>query len=465
MENKISGRAWVALGVAALIFISGCVGSIRDPGGTYPGRYNVATESVFMIFSNIWSDWVAIAIMMLMLAVLFVGLAYMVSFVIGDEALRTWSKMELVQVFLSALVITAALAGVAVGTMVMEQVSRVDPQARLICPLYERVWPCHVALGINYLDILFMSAEDNAKQLITFNSYLMPVATLNFNFSTMVGLRGMRTTAPFMGLTMMGESLASVFDMLVKTMIAIRFQQFILDMIVHYMFPALLVMGLLLRILFFTRKLGGLLIALALSLYFVLPTMYAMNGWVLYSWAVGYDRGYDPLQENVLFDVKFDDTGLSHLGFENRVSESRTLKEQFSGVAGARYGSYRGNDRGERVPGAPDIPPNLNICVDGQNEVPEIGALERFWDWFTDKVFGIAGAINLVLYIMDLVFLTPTGAEFFLGPNGFIGNLAKLFLFSLVIPFIGIMATIASTKALSPMLGGDVEIAGLTHLV
>ncbi len=465
MESKISGRAWVALGVAALILISGCVGSISDPEGTFPrGRYpgyNAATGKVFMIFSNIWSGWVAIAIMMLMLAVLFVGLAYMVSFVIGDEALRTWSKMELVQVFLSALVITAALAGVAIGTMVMEQVSRVDPQAELICQLYERLWPCHVALGINYLDILFMSAEDNAKQLITFNSYLMPVATLNFNFSTMVGLRGMRTTAPFMGLTMMGESLASVFDMLVKTMIAIRFQQFILDMIVHYLFPALLVMGLLLRILFFTRKLGGLLIALALSLYFVLPTMYAMNGWVLYSWA----GPYDPLEENVLFEVEFDDAGLSHLGFENRVSESRTLKEQYEGVAGTRYESYRPSERGEGVPGAPDIPPNLNICVQRQNEVPEIGALERFWDWFTDKVFGIAGAINLVLYIMDLVFLTPTGAEFFLGPNGFIGNLAKLFLFSLVIPFIGIMATIASTKALSPMLGGDVEIAGLTHLI
>ena len=36
---------------------------------------------------------------------------------------------------------------------------------------------------------------------------------------------------------------------------------------------------------------------------------------------------------------------------------------------------------------------------------------------------------------------------------------------ALVIPLISILVTIAFIKGLSPLLGGDVEIAGLTHLI
>ncbi len=62
-------------------------------------------------------------------------------------------------------------------------------------------------------------------------------------------------------------------------------------------------------------------------------------------------------------------------------------------------------------------------------------------------------------------FWIALGNDELLGFNGVIDNLAKILIFSLVAPFIAIMVSLASAKVLSPMLGGDVEIAGLTRLI
>ncbi|MCL6089353.1 MAG: hypothetical protein M1530_04305 [Candidatus Marsarchaeota archaeon] len=67
---------------------------------------------------------------------------------------------------------------------------------------------------------------------------------------------------------------------------------------------------------------------------------------------------------------------------------------------------------------------------------------------------GWGGAIKVALYGDEL-----------LGYNGVIDNVAKIMIFSLIAPFIAIMVMLAFIKVLSPLLGGDVEIAGLTKLI
>ncbi len=409
-------------------------------------------------------SWKEIWIVMVVFSVAVISITYMVSQATGNDPLKAWARNELVQVFFSVLAVMAALGGIAVGTQALTQLAQIDPQASTICPLYQTVWPCHVALGINYLDIMFMTGVDNAKHLITFNSYLMPVATMSFNFGQMAGLRAMKMTTPFSGLTMLGENIATVFDLLVKTLMAIRFQQFILDFTVQYLFPVTLVMGLMLRTLFFTRKLGGLLIAIALSLYFVFPTMYAINGWVLYLWSGGFDLR----SENALFTVNFNDTGVSHPGFENPVSGSVDGGSQIEGLGGVQLyfnASYARGNRGQNITLGP-MPAQLDLC----NDTPRAGDMNiahRFAYKLQDKMISSpTSAVKIAWYLANLgTYNVAWGFDFFLGPDGYLGNLAKLFLFSLVVPFIGVMTTLASIKALSPMLGGDTEIAGLTHLI
>jgi hypothetical protein len=50
-------------------------------------------------------------------------------------------------------------------------------------------------------------------------------------------------------------------------------------------------------------------------------------------------------------------------------------------------------------------------------------------------------------------------------PGGYIDMVSRLTFFSLFFSFLGVMATIAAVKSLSGLFGGDLEIAGLTHLI
>ena len=59
----------------------------------------------------------------------------------------------------------------------------------------------------------------------------------------------------------------------------------------------------------------------------------------------------------------------------------------------------------------------------------------------------------------------PKENNWVVGENGVLENTAKLLIYSTFVPFIALMATISFVKGLSPLLGGDVEIAGITHLI
>ena len=59
----------------------------------------------------------------------------------------------------------------------------------------------------------------------------------------------------------------------------------------------------------------------------------------------------------------------------------------------------------------------------------------------------------------------PQENNWVVGNDGVLENTAKLLIYATFIPFIVLMGTIAFIKGLSPLLGGDVEIAGITHLI
>ena len=63
-----------------------------------------------------------------------------------------------------------------------------------------------------------------------------------------------------------------------------------------------------------------------------------------------------------------------------------------------------------------------------------------------------------------LNFTDPTQPSMF-GQNGPIATLALLMVFTIFIPFIALMTSLSAFKVLSPIMGGDVEIALLSRLI
>jgi hypothetical protein len=98
-------------------------------------------------------------------------------------------------------------------------------------------------------------------------SFILKPDWLTYDLSFSLGLQG--------GRSILNNSLETVLDQLLKVLAVIKAQEFALlylQNLVWVFFSA----GILLRIPWFTRKLGGLLVALAIGIYAILPLTYVL---------------------------------------------------------------------------------------------------------------------------------------------------------------------------------------------
>jgi hypothetical protein len=204
-----------------------------------------------------------------------------------------------------------------------------------------------------------------------------------------------------------------------------------LDFLWYPLFPIMLTLGLFLRILYFTRKLGGMLIALSLALYIVFPMFYVLTNGILFgfmhhaaadtSWSFGSTYNSDPV------------TGTPLPAYETPLNLTQRAKSVFSN-------------------------PSLSVDLCSAASETDVGAMNATMD----SIRGDFGKFeNGKWYSQALEFATH-GAFSETGP---IAKLALLMVFTIFIPFLALMTTLAAFKAFSPLIGGDVEISLLSRLI
>ena len=215
-------------------------------------------------------------------------------------------------------------------------------------------------------------------------------------------------------------------------MMILRAQQIFLDFLWYPFFPVMISMGLVLRIFYFPRKLGGMLIAISLALYIVFPMFYVLSNAILWGFMEHGQAG-----------------NWEHFG------------NTYSGpIAG-----------GEDVPasGGPPVAPQkratdmflepaLKVDLCNSSSQGEQDAMQSAMDGVSGKWDFYEGG---KWYSQVLNFATGKAFE----PGGPIAHLALLMVFTLFIPFLSLMTSLAAFKALSPLLGGDVEISLLSRLI
>lgn len=197
-------------------------------------------------------------------------------------------------------------------------------------------------------------------------------------------------------------------------------QGFMLALVSNALFPVLLVLGIILRTFFFTRKLGGLLLAIALCIYTIYPMMY-----ILFAQQI-------IISPNSLW---FDKWSALTCKCDNVGSASDVFSDTLKMYASTYIGTV----------GAPALYP-FTGWTDANCPV-------RFcWvDVFSMIFVGITPSM-LALSQLDWLFIV---AEV----------IGRAMVSAVFVPLLITIITVASIKGLSPLLGGDVEIAGLTHLI
>lgn len=432
----------------------------------------------YLSFENLFWQYSSIAIILLTLSILLTGSVYMLGIFLSNEKIKMWGKTEVVEIFYSGVIFAIILSIYFTANQLGGSLVRsFDPlSANIVCnqniPLFNfknemgedidygyAALPCHMRVAKNFLATLFYETAGLVKSVGVTYSWYTFLSSWFFDF-TPVGTTTFFSGASFsLGifafLNTKVNALEFLFDTGVKSLIIIRFQEILLNIIAIALFPLLLTAGLILRTFVLTRRLGGLLIAMALSLYFIYPIFYIVGDMVLNAVKVANNNQNLPLnQQPALVRVFTDFSALPPKLNSSYAEDPTNVKTDGTQISGSIL------DQIANIT-------STQICNDALNEVQgqdvahkdptaQGGIFDKFGtknyllgSWLSDA-FSKGGVWNPGSFKSILVGIDA---------------LAKSIFFSLFFSFLSIFATISAIKVLSPMLGGDVEIAGLTHLI
>jgi len=405
--------AYVAVLAVAALALAGCTYPTPPPSGTAAS------------FGLIWANWMPIAGMAVIISASLVGLGYMLGSFLNNQQILAWAKGEFLQILASALIIGGLAWLVAMTTALSHEAAGytgIDCANTDVEDAYANaeiaLAPCHINIAQQYLQIMYENVYHQNRQLLRAASALAVASNFNITLEMLVTPWLSLTIVPLAPLNMVYETMALIFDMLVKIMILLKFQIYLMSYIWRALFPMLLVGGVVLRTFWFSRRLGGLLIAIAIGLYLAYPLSYALAYYVLGGTSAG------------TYVVNIDAGAYEDANVDLNTLDGNTLAQRIDKLEGKTWMG--------------DV---LSVGAVGLGAVVVGGA---------GLPLGAPGALAPGAPIIE---------NWVAGEDGIIESTAILLIYATFVPFLALIATISFIKALSPMLGGDVDIAGITHLI
>jgi len=469
-----------------------------------------------------WGDWVWFAGAALGITTMLVGIVYMLSELLMNDKMKSWAKMELAEIFYSAIIISMAVValptidGVVQGAFMVSNVGSAGMcgtpsydgtgthawipttdygvvgakhyQCEDICgpgvaadprSVYHGVESCHMRLGIWYMRELFDETKNFAFD--TYLSYINTamIAAFSINIEFVFEQAGFFTMTPWAGFYSMANAIkASVFDWATKLMMLLKFQEVLLYFIATALFPALFVSGALLRTFPFTRKLGGLLLAMAITFYFIFPAFYAFgalvmldikhNHEVIREWYASPANPANRLSTQLLTagivvtPQNFPDPPVANMMYINGSATMHMPGGSYdAGNAELALYDLEGMDSKDYFALMEDgknqgYMPSFDLGKDntGMSEEEQTNALTGAWS-SAQTWLGSVSKESKFDKFLDIAWR----------PNGPVDSMARLTFWTAFFSFISILATIAAIRSLSITFGGDIEIAGLTRLI
>ena len=327
----------LALAVLLLV-LSGCI-TMRQPSSsscpqgttwvdglnccTNPPPNNYCMEKSVSVGLLLFEYWQQLAVLVIFMGFLLMGLAYMVAYAFDFKTVQIFVKNEMFQLIASTIILANVFLFIPVMDTVSQQfaadilvlqggahsvsyqttagtwevkpghavnitepdmssgywngrwtIREVPSMGIISCPS-----PCHFYLARAYLGYNYERIAKIARSVV--KAY----ATLSWIDYTRVGVfvnilgvvfQIKVTMMPFTGLSIIYHSLGTCFDVMVKAMLSLKFQEMTLLYLQNGVFPIFLIGGIIMRSIWFMRKLGGLLIAIAIGVYTVFPLLYVL---------------------------------------------------------------------------------------------------------------------------------------------------------------------------------------------
>lgn len=468
---------------------------------------------------DLWGDWVWFAGAALGITTILASLVYMFAEILLNDKMKSWAKMELVEIFYSAVIISLAIVSLPImdsvvqGSLMVSNLGLgggtpgclgpatstyvpISDAGRFYVPVsgagrffgsqryecldicggpiaanpgsvYHGIDSCHMRLGIWFLREVFDETKNLAYE--TYISYIESATISNFaiNIEFVFEAAGFFTVTPWAGFYSVGNAIkSSVFDWSVKLMMLTKFQEVFLRFIATALFPALFVIGALLRTFVFTRRLGGLLLAMAITLYFIFPAFYALaalimldlkNDPVLHAlWMADRDANPHQIPDPPVAKTMYFPRNMSVHTIGGTGSGAYTLDDATEALSRLE-GTAPGDNMAAMEQCDNGILPSFDLSSDtykSASDQEKNNVLTKAWE-VAQNWFGAVSKVSKLDKFLDIAWR----------PNGAVDSAARLTFWSVFFSFISLIAAIAAIRSLSMTFGGDIEIAGLTRLI
>lgn len=424
----------------------------------------------------------------------FVALVYVLGSILLNEKMKTWAKMELVEIFYSGMIIALVVGSIPIMDGVVQGVLGVsnlgghsitqtwleDDEAGLydesfvdICDpdgdisryefsVYHDLYSCHIRLATYYLRSIFNEGKTFAYTVYRSYMFSSIMSELSINVEMVFEQSGFFTLTPWRGFFTMGNTIKELcFDWSMKIMQLAKFQELLIRFIATALFPSLFVLGAVLRTFAFTRRLGGLLLALAITLYFIFPAFYAFGGLVVLhmkevgrsAW-MGSPANVDGTHDPPIINTLYATGQIEMIGGNLTHEEMQDELESFEEMNADEYARYV-QDEG--------FTPQIDLSSNAYDEMSETEK-DSAYSSYMDGMKTWFGSVSKKRFIDSLITRSGTDPGYW-NNNGFLEILSRLAFFSLFFALFGIIGTIAAIRSISTTFGGDIEIAGLTRLI
>jgi len=225
---------------------------------------------------EIIGNWQALAILAIVISVMLVAIAYAVGIGFEMPGMEAWARSELSQVFANVIIIIALFATVAFIDMAVVTMVTLSGVGGFSCDAGES---CLNKTANAYIGDYIESAEIGARNVLENNMEASGWANRRIGayctsiYCAQLGV-SMTLAANYI---LDSDRYGIIFEYYTGLLSSLHAQKFFINEIAFKVGPILLALGIVSRAFFFSRKTGGLLIAIAAGIMFFFPAMYIFD--------------------------------------------------------------------------------------------------------------------------------------------------------------------------------------------
>ncbi len=385
------------------------------------------------LFTLFFTTLFPIALLVSLIHFLFVALMFMAGKTFMNDGLVGFAKHEFGQAIFSLVIIASVLTLIPLTNLLFCTSLQESGLYTQTCTASGTgLITAHVKVAREYLDMSYNNVRVLAKGTLRAFDWSATAAGAN------IGV-GLTSFSPWKYQGINAYIYGECFSILYKAMLFLKFQELFMLLNALYFFPYLFCIGLVLRILPFTRKLGGLLMGITLGLFFVLPYMYILCGVVVQS-TTGFDTKF------VLDTSKY---AFLFVTFSDIIDNSGSPKT-FDDVIGEYKTANPGANTG-------------NVYAGAAGQLAQNAASGGSYSYKIGKSGAVPNADGNAAFGSSLDYYDAANPD---NHNySLVEVVARILLAATISSIFAIAGTLAAIREISVMLGGDVEIAGLTRLI